>query len=65
MTMFNGFDVCGVDFMDEEFFGPAPRFLRERRPTQTSYSEADQAPDQAWKHPVDALRNWVRRLIEA
>ncbi|MEJ2116791.1 MAG: hypothetical protein P8Y67_00075 [Alphaproteobacteria bacterium] len=30
MTMMNGLDVCDVELMDEEFFGPPPRFLRER-----------------------------------
>ena len=32
MTMMNGFDARDVDILDEEFFGPPPRFLVEGRP---------------------------------
>ena len=31
MTMMNGFDVLDVDILDEEYFGPPPRFLVENR----------------------------------
>jgi len=29
MTMMNGLDTRDLDMMDEEFFGPPPRFLVE------------------------------------
>ena len=29
MTMMNGLDSSDLDMMDEEFFGPPPRFLIE------------------------------------
>jgi hypothetical protein len=32
MTMMNGFDARDVDILDEEYFGPPPRFLVESRP---------------------------------
>ena len=32
MTMVNGFDARDVDILDEEYFGPPPRFLVEGRP---------------------------------
>jgi hypothetical protein len=32
MTIMNGFDARDVDIMDEEYFGPPPRFLVESRP---------------------------------
>jgi hypothetical protein len=31
MTMMNGFDARDVDILDEEYFGPPPRFLVESR----------------------------------
>ncbi len=31
MTMMNGFDARDVDILDEEYFGPPPRFLVEGR----------------------------------
>ena len=31
MTMMNGFDAREVDILDEEYFGPPPRFLVESR----------------------------------
>jgi hypothetical protein len=32
MTMLNGLDSTDLDIMDEEFFGPPPRFLVEGHP---------------------------------
>jgi hypothetical protein len=32
MTMMNGLDSVDLDIMDEEFFGPPPRFLVEGHP---------------------------------
>lgn len=32
MTMMNGFDARDIDILDEEYFGPPPRFLVEGRP---------------------------------
>jgi hypothetical protein len=29
MTMMNGLDTADLDMLDEEFFGPPPRFLVE------------------------------------
>ncbi|WP_088342806.1 MULTISPECIES: hypothetical protein [Rhodomicrobium] len=31
MTMMNGFDAAEIDILDEEYFGPPPRFLVEDR----------------------------------
>ncbi len=31
MTMMNGFDARDMDILDEEYFGPPPRFLLENR----------------------------------
>jgi hypothetical protein len=31
MTMMNGFDARDADILDEEYFGPPPRFLLEAR----------------------------------
>jgi hypothetical protein len=31
MTMMNGFDGQEIDILDEEYFGPPPRFLVESR----------------------------------
>ena len=31
MTMMNGFDARDADILDEEYFGPPPRFLVESR----------------------------------
>lgn len=31
MTMMNGFDARDIDILDEEYFGPPPRFLVEDR----------------------------------
>ncbi len=31
MTMMNGFDALDIDILDEEYFGPPPRFLVESR----------------------------------
>jgi hypothetical protein len=31
MTMMNGFDARDIDILDEEYFGPPPRFLVENR----------------------------------
>lgn len=31
MTMMNSFDARDVDILDEEYFGPPPRFLLEGR----------------------------------
>lgn len=36
MTMMNGLDVYEVELLDEEFFGPPPRFLRERPEASTT-----------------------------
>jgi hypothetical protein len=65
MTLMNGYDVCGVDPMDEEYFGPAPRFLRER-PRAANDDTTDvinAAPARAWRQPFSAFRGWLRRLI--
>ncbi len=32
MTMMNGLDRRELDILDEDYFGPPPRFLREGRP---------------------------------
>jgi hypothetical protein len=32
MTMMNGLDRRELDILDEDYFGPPPRFLRESRP---------------------------------
>ncbi|MGF1621973.1 MAG: hypothetical protein ACFCUR_15325 [Rhodomicrobiaceae bacterium] len=33
MTTTTGYDLYDIDLLDEEFFGPPPRFLVEDRPT--------------------------------
>lgn len=33
MAMMNGLDACDLDMLDEEFFGPPPRFLLDRSPS--------------------------------
>jgi hypothetical protein len=39
MTMMNGLDVYEVELLDEEFFGPPPRFLREHPEVSASHSQ--------------------------
>jgi hypothetical protein len=41
MTMMNGLDTGDLDIMDEEFFGPPPRFLVEGN----GGYDADGSPD--------------------
>ena len=31
MTMMNGFEAGQIDILDEDYYGPPPRFLRERK----------------------------------
>ena len=41
MTMMNGLDSVDLDMMDEEFFGPPPRFLIEgHAPSNDNHPEA-------------------------
>lgn len=63
MTLMNGFDVCGVDPIDEEFFGPAPRFLRERKPAANDDYPHHGPSETVWRRPIRAFRGWLRRLI--
>jgi hypothetical protein len=37
MTMMNGFDARDIDILDEEYFGPPPRFLVENRSEDYGY----------------------------
>ena len=42
MTMMNGLDSIDLDMMDEEFFGPPPRFLVEgHTPSNDNEPEAE------------------------
>jgi hypothetical protein len=65
MTFMNGFDVCGAEPMDEAFFGPAPRFLRERLPAANDDDASVTVPPRTWKRPIRAFRGWLRRLRAA
>jgi hypothetical protein len=65
MSLMNGFDVCGVEPMDEAFFGPAPRFLRERQTAANDDDTQSMVPVHDWKHPIRAFRGWWRRLRAA
>lgn len=65
MSLMNGFDVCGVEPMDEAFFGPAPRFLRERQPAANDDDTEPMAPPRGWTHPIRAFRGWLRRVTAA
>jgi hypothetical protein len=31
MTMMNGIEIGNIDILDEDYYGPPPRFLRERK----------------------------------
>jgi hypothetical protein len=34
MTMMNGVEIGNIDILDEDYYGPPPRFLRERKPSE-------------------------------
>lgn len=51
MTMMNGFDVRDVDIMDEEYFGPPPRFLVENRAAD-DFAPFDRAPRRTDEFPA-------------
>lgn len=41
MTMMINFDTRDLDLLDEDYFGPPPRFLTESRPSAVGSGEPD------------------------
>jgi hypothetical protein len=62
MTMMNGLDVYDVELLDEEFFGPPPRFLRERPETPVSRTPRN---IKHWLTGVMAFFANIMKLIRA
>ena len=48
MTMMNGVEIGNIDILDEDYYGPPPRFLRERK-------SADSDPEMAILGEDDGL----------
>jgi hypothetical protein len=49
MSMMRGVDVFDVDYLDETFFGPPPRFLAERMPVEHVDEEAEDEDECSWQ----------------
>ena len=72
MIMTSGWHVFDVDYLDEEFFGPPPKFLRESAPVSAEYRDGGEAETiHGWRFAVmlrmrmDAAREWLRRFNDA
>lgn len=65
MSLMNGFDGYGIEPLDEAFFGPAPRFLVERKPAANDDDPEPMAPERRWKRQIRVFRGWLRRLMAA
>ena len=61
MTMMNGLDSIDLEMMDEEFFGPPPRFLVEGH---ANSNEADGA-EPVENHGVFAGLEKIKQLMGA
>jgi hypothetical protein len=58
MTMMTGFDRHEIDFLDEEYLGPPPRFLLEDRPADYRVAGIDFAEEeQAEASAFDRLKS--------
>ena len=62
MTMMNGLDVYEVELLDEEFFGPPPRFLTERPEALASHTPRNM---KHWLTGVMAFVANITKLIRA
>jgi hypothetical protein len=62
MTMMNGLDSIDLEMMDEEFFGPPPRFLVEG---DASGSEPESASERAESLGMFAGFEKIRQLMGA
>jgi hypothetical protein len=60
--MMNGLNVYDVELLDEEYFGPPPRFLRERPEVSTTNTLRN---THHWFTGVMALFASVVKLIRA
>jgi len=57
MTMMNGFDVRELDILDEEYFGPPPRFLVDRCPVDRGATVNARPIHDADVHPLTRIRD--------
>lgn len=58
MTMMNGLDSIDLDMMDEEFFGPPPRFLVEPKGARKSDMPEQRRQEQTVFASLEKIR-WL------
>jgi hypothetical protein len=62
MTMMNGLDSSDLDMMDEQFFGPPPRFLVEGH---AAGADGDQQSEYSESLGVFSGLEKIKRLMSA